>query len=157
MNEPSSLCDRLSAFADHALSPEERSEYERHLENCPDCRRILAAMSLGLERYRQDSQACLPTNGLAKLKAEVSLGRDSHFTVRSWMKPALVAGLALVIFSIGYWTGQRNSNANLSTASRPGTRNIQPSGAGHRPRPPFTVALAESIPVALYPGEAIPH
>ena len=103
--------DELSAFADQAMKPGERTRFERHLQTCPICHQQLE----DLQALRQSLRA-LPSPALgfdlaSRLEGRLG-GRPQRLPRRrpwpaswggsGWMPTGLAGGVALVA---GVWLG----------------------------------------------------
>ncbi|MGH9346586.1 MAG: anti-sigma factor family protein, partial [Vicinamibacterales bacterium] len=79
--------DRLTPYVDEALPPDERSEVERHLNDCPPCHQSAAHERGGraLVRERADTlrQASLPP-GLRSRCEALARGHARVHAVAAW-------------------------------------------------------------------------
>jgi hypothetical protein len=94
--------DRLSDYADDALSGRERDEVDEHLASCLDCRALIGE----LRSLRREARALLPFEPpehvwqsiSARINArERSRARQSHFNTGLSAAAALVLGVSLWI------------------------------------------------------------
>lgn len=53
--------EKLSAYSDHILAPEEQIEMEKHLENCPSCKEELMFLTYILEGMSQFEEVEVPS------------------------------------------------------------------------------------------------
>ena len=101
--------DALSAYADQAMTPAERTRFQQHLQSCPICQQQLE----DLQALRQGLKA-LPSPTLGFDLASRLEGRLQHQAPRrhrpwsalwggfDWMPTGLAAGVALIS---GIWLG----------------------------------------------------
>ncbi len=87
----------ISGHIDQENTPEEEAQLLQHLQQCPDCRKVLQAfeeMHSGLAALNEEPPADLRQNVMNVIRSEVPApGKQS----RRWMGLAVAAALALVI------------------------------------------------------------
>lgn len=139
-------CTWLPAFAAGDLNQQERVQFQKHLTQCPRCNQAWEDMSSALSQYRQNGEAPLPQDGLERLQETThQSSTQPKRTISSW-RYASAAILALAFFASGFWMGRGSANQPLPTALHL-PLNLSPGDLSPELiPPPFTVALAESIP-----------
>lgn len=103
--------DELSAYADQAMKPGERSLFEQHLQNCAICRRQFEDLQALRRSLRALPSPALGFDLAARLKGRLD-NRPQRPPRRrpwpalwgghGWMSTGLAAGVALVA---GVWLG----------------------------------------------------
>jgi anti-sigma factor RsiW len=125
---------RIPAFLDAEVTPKMRSAVSRHLDVCPDCRRLLAATSQSWELLAEIEEIT-PRNDFDPLfweKArEFSSPRVSR-TDRLWARfpiPAIAAAGFVLGIAGGFFLGKAaffDKRAPTTQAARPPTNGIFP-------------------------------
>ena len=105
-------CDyeRLSRFHDGELSRQESDRVKVHIQNCPDCRQVLADFDrvgqIG-RRHVEDAVAALDTDAMTqRVMARIPTPHRAFRNWRNWFKPSrlflpvAVTALALAIYII---------------------------------------------------------
>ncbi len=97
--------NRLSAYLDGELDPPSNAAVERHLTECPECRRLLRAWS-GLNNlldsdHREITDPYLLVHVRARLRRETERPAILVRWLRRSIAPALTAGGLLIGFLIG--------------------------------------------------------
>jgi hypothetical protein len=113
-----------AAYLLGALTPPDRSEYEAHLAECPDCRRavgqlagmpgLLAALTLDEARAAGEPGPELPETLLPRLMAEVQRTR-----FRRRMTTALVGVAAAAVLAIALVVGIQGSRDETGDTATP--------------------------------------
>lgn len=109
----------LDAFVDNEVTPAGRSEVERHLEQCQECRDRVA-FALWLKRsLKQEAQVSAPSE--LRQRVQASLREEQAQTMRridaDWRSTAAVAALALCVFGVGGALEFRGRAAQASVVS----------------------------------------
>ena len=109
-NQPHCDHERLSRFHDDALSPKESDQVKAHIQNCPECRRVLAEFDRLGHMARQHADRAIAALDAEALAQRVLARRPrSHrpfANLRNWFKPSrlflpvAVTALALAIYII---------------------------------------------------------
>src|SRR5688572_10848658 len=92
--------ERVTPFVDGALPTEERAEVERHLDECPPCRRMAVEAGGGrrLLRERSESLRHEPLPPGLRSRCEVLVRTSQAHTWRSWRgRIATVAAIAVLM------------------------------------------------------------
>ncbi len=105
-SEPDPFAEYDAAYVFGALSPDERTAYERHLQHCDDCSAAVAAMAgipgllarVPLERLTDADETPVPDTVLPRLVAQVSHERQrSRFRTGAVVLLAAACVIALLI------------------------------------------------------------
>jgi anti-sigma factor RsiW len=149
MTENQDLCTWLPAFAADDLNQADRAKFEDHLAECSQCRQEWEELSPALVEIRRTGASALPANGLERLKRAQSRSAVSTKKRRPTFRYAAAAAVALLFFGSGFWSGRNSADQPLTAVLRLPFESHQIGNLPDLSRPSFTVALAESIPVAI--------
>ncbi len=150
-------CGWLPAFAADDLDPQQQVLFRQHLTQCQDCNLAWENMSLALGSYRQKKTSPLPEAGWQPLQGSKTRPTQRRQRTRFTWQYASAAILALAFFTSGFWMGRTSADQPLPTALH-FPLNISPTDdLPEFIRPPFTVALAESIPQVFSHSRTIPR
>lgn len=135
--EPDPFAEYDAAYVFGALSPDERTAYERHLQHCDDCSASVAAMAgvpgllarVPIERLNSVDETPAPDTVLPRLVAQVN-----HERQRSRWRTGAAAGLLAAACIIALVVGVlAQRHPGRSTAAGPTSRatssGATPSGA----------------------------
>ncbi|MGD0655251.1 MAG: zf-HC2 domain-containing protein [Thermoguttaceae bacterium] len=146
-----SPCDRLDDYMLHWLSPDEAAEFERHLTDCPACRRQQALQQSidGLLAGIGGSLDAIPSGLVQRTRYRVRAARRRKFMQWAFSLVAAAAVLiAAVIGRFAIWSpnrpGDRDVAVSQNTAGSQGnTPSNSPLSATENPKASTRVTMAD--------------
>jgi anti-sigma factor RsiW len=120
------LHDLVAPYALDALEPEERELFERHLEQCADCRAQLAELepTAAALAYAESAEPppALRERILEAARAENG-GKVLQFPRRRWLFPATAvagAAAAIVAIGVGLWANSLSQDLDRERSAKEG-------------------------------------
>jgi anti-sigma factor RsiW len=110
------LCDLFNRYRDGTLDPEQKMEFESHLENCEECQPRLVFLNnlVDVIRNQEMPNPVDPPERIADLAFEQT--RSWDIFLLSWLRPLPVwSGLALIMIIIALFWGAPAQQLNPST------------------------------------------
>ncbi|HWR83051.1 MAG TPA: zf-HC2 domain-containing protein [Candidatus Deferrimicrobium sp.] len=131
--------DRISAFFDNELPSQERELLTRHLEECPDCQKMLARLGT-LDVYAEQHSGLVQTDYWERSARviEERLGAVNGVPVsdvrRGWwkgwyVKAAAVAASIAVLAFVALYEGKIRKQIELEAPRLPGPKEARPKAA----------------------------
>ena len=118
MGECRRTVEQLAPYLDGGLSPAERADVERHLGDCPPCRRVAAAASGGRAVLRECStllrEAPLPPGLRSRCEALARQGGAPLSWRQRWLPALAVAALVIATGLVVLMLESRRSGALLA-------------------------------------------
>ena len=97
-------CDLFNVYRDGNLNPEQKSQFERHMIGCKECRLRTVYLDIIVGAIQSEEMASLPAYLPERIAARAfEKSNKSEFLVFSWLKPASVwsaFGVLLVLVSL---------------------------------------------------------
>jgi anti-sigma-K factor RskA len=100
--------DRLGAYVLDALDPDERREFERHLDSCSTCRSELSLLSGGVDALFESLAEPAPSGlrrrvlgGIGDTDSVPSLGDRRSSRARPWIVATAAAAVVAVVAGVG--------------------------------------------------------
>ncbi|HET6782140.1 MAG TPA: zf-HC2 domain-containing protein [bacterium] len=124
------VTDALSAYVDGALREGERTQVERHLETCEDCRRHLSALRDLVATVRSAEPVAAPEGFRAQVRARVEQMDPRPDVARRWPSiplPWRVVSAAAAVLGIGIFAAsllRTQGPAAMRELDKPGESQI---------------------------------
>lgn len=127
MNKPMIGCENLEMYAVGGLNPEERAEFERHLQECSACAEELVELIALVDLLPMASEPVPVPDGMKARVLEHVLGESSvqpSSAKVTRIRPWLVGGLSAAVLILGVYSYTLKQNVNelqsrISLLNRP--------------------------------------
>ncbi len=117
--------DLLSAYLDGELTGAEAERCSEHLEQCADCRRVLAALSAARSLLREMPQPEPPGWLPGAIKVAAAESRAAALPVwRTWVAPVAAAAALVIALSVGLLNAPDTSAPDASLAAAPAQTHV---------------------------------
>ncbi len=108
MKEHAAFTEQLSDYIDRNLGPEEREALENHLEQCTDCRTVLAELRAVRREAKTLTRHAPPEQAWAAIAESIRTGKRAR-SRRSYFQSGLAAAAAVVL-GVSLFVALRPSN-----------------------------------------------
>jgi anti-sigma factor RsiW len=143
-------CDQMDGYLGKWLSEDERSRFEAHLSNCPECRQFVEEEQRLESLLAQANTACVPVPPALIGRIDQRLRQARRQRVAAWTTGLAAAGV--LICAVG---------ARLLMQRVPQAKLVQPPTVAQLPPPAApTPAKRRSVEVTFEPSSdviAVPH
>jgi len=126
--------EQISAYIDGMMAGKDKAEFEKHLNECEKCKKLLEETKKALNALHEVKDKPLPSGYLSRLSAKLDIadGKEPRraFNFNIYMKGlAALAALIFVVVMTRYTLKETNNFSSISTQkSAPAKEEAVPSG-----------------------------